>query len=61
MWCVLALKELMAPWGLLATAVFLGDLWAVVALPQWRVRTIGIFFTLRYAVAALILALAWRG
>lgn len=60
LWCVLAFKEFLAPWGLLATTVFLGDLWAVVALPQWRVRTIGIFFTFRYAVAALVLALAWR-
>ena len=60
LWCALVLRGLLAPWGLLGATVFLGDLWAVAALPQWRVRTIGVFFTFRYAAAALILALAWR-
>lgn len=59
--CALVLQGLLAPWGLLGATVFLGDLWAVARLPQWRVRTLGVFFTIRYAVAALIVALAWRG
>lgn len=60
LWCALVLQGLLAPWGLLGATVFLGDLWAVAALPQWRVRTLGAFFTIRYALAALILALAWH-
>jgi hypothetical protein len=59
-WSLLAAYGIMAPWGLLAATVFLGDLWSVVALPQWRVKTLGIFFTLRYAAAALVMAFAWR-
>jgi len=60
LWCALVLSGLMHGWGLLAASVFLGDLWSVRALPKWRVRTLGLFFTIRYAAAALILALAWR-
>ena len=60
MWCALVLAGLMNGWGLLAASVFLGDLWSVWALPEWRVRTLGLFFAVRYAVAALILALAWH-
>jgi hypothetical protein len=59
-WCAMAGYGLMAPWGLAAATVFLGDLWSVAALPQWRVKTLGIFFTLRYAAAALLMAFAWR-
>jgi hypothetical protein len=60
LWCGLAWSGFMRVWGLLAATVFLGDLWSVMALPEWRVRSLGIFFTIRYAMAALILALAWR-
>lgn len=59
-WVALVLEGLMNPWGLLAATVFLGDLWSVWALPKWRVRTLGLFFAVRYAAAALLLALAWR-
>lgn len=59
-WCALAWQSVLAPWGLLGATVFLGDLWSVLALPQWRVKTLGIFFTLRYAAASLVAALAWR-
>ncbi len=59
-WGGLPLSRLVAPWGFLGAVVFLGDLWAAWVLPEWRVRTMGIVFTLRYAAAALILALAWR-
>ncbi len=59
-WGGLPLSGLVARWGFLGAVVFLGDLWAAWALPEWRVRTMGIVFTLRYAAAALILALAWR-
>lgn len=60
LWCGLALSELMRGWGLLAATIFLGDLWSVIALPEWRVRSLGLFFAIRYGAAALILALAWR-
>jgi hypothetical protein len=59
-WAAMAGCGVMAPWGLAAATVFLGDLWSVAALPQWRVKTLGIFFPLRYAAAALLMALAWR-
>ena len=60
LWCGLALSGFMRGWGLLAATIFLGDLWSVMALPQWRVRSLGLFFAIRYAAAALILALAWH-
>ena len=59
-WCAMAWHGVFAVWGLAAGTVFLGDLWSVAALPQWRVKTLGIFFTLRYAAAALLMSLAWR-
>jgi hypothetical protein len=60
LWCALVLAGRLDPWGLPAATVFLGDLWSVWALPEWRVRTLGIFFTIRYAAAAVLLALAWH-
>lgn len=60
LWCGLALSGFMRGWGLLAATIFLGDLWSVVALPDWRVRSLGLFFAVRYAAAALLLALAWH-
>jgi hypothetical protein len=60
LWCGLALSGFMRGWGLLAATIFLGDLWSVIALPEWRVRSLGLFFAARYAAAALILALAWH-
>ncbi len=60
LWCGLALSGFIRGWGLLAATIFLGDLWSVVALPEWRVRSLGLFFAVRYAAAALILALAWH-
>ena len=59
-WGALAWGGFMAPWGLVAATVFLGDLWSVGALPKWGVKTLGIFFSVRYAAAALLMALAWR-
>lgn len=59
-WGCLGLAGPMAPWGLAGASIFLGDLWAAWALPEWKVRTLGIFFATRYAVAALLMALAWR-
>ncbi len=60
LWCCLGFAGPMAPWGLVGATIFLGDLWAAWALPEWKVRALGIFFAIRYAVAALLMALAWR-
>jgi len=49
-----------APWGMLAALVFVGDLRAFWVVPRVSARHLGVTLTLRSAPAALLVALAWR-